>query len=107
MSLQEKTPVIKAARKPINATDGSIDEKIDILSELKVLNESSTASPSTGIITIRKENFATASFLFPSMIPVAMVDPERERPGITAHAWAIPMINASRKDIFSFVRGFE
>ena len=31
------------------------------------------------------------SFLLPSSRPVAMVLPERDSPGITAHAWAMPM----------------
>ena len=45
---------------------------------------------------MRKENCATDSFLFPRIRPVAMVVPERERPGSTAIACPKPIINASR-----------
>ena len=58
-----------------------------------------------GINTIKKENLATASFLFPNNIPVAIVEPERDKPGNTAHACANPITNASRYEIFSFTRG--
>ena len=44
------------------------------------------ASPKIGTNTIKKENLATFSLLFPSRIPVAMVEPERDKPGNTAQA---------------------
>ena len=49
--------------------------------------------------TIRKENFAISDFLFPSIIPVAIVAPERETAGRIAKAWANPMINESKNPI--------
>ena len=58
-----------------------------------------------GGMTIRNENCASDSFLLPSSSPVAMVLPERDSPGITAQAWAIPMMKASFQEIFSFWRG--
>ena len=47
---------------------------------------SSSPSPRIGIITMKNENLATSSFLSPNRIPVAIVDPERLRPGKTATA---------------------
>jgi Ca-activated chloride channel family protein len=44
---------------------------------------SRNASPNMGTSTIRKENFATDSFLFPNNNPVAIVLPERDNPGKT------------------------
>ena len=43
-------------------------------------------APITGIRTIRKENLAISDFLFPSIIPVAIVAPEREIAGRIAKA---------------------
>ena len=54
------------------------------------------ASPRMGMMTMRKEKRATSSRLSPRMMPVAMVVPERERPGRMATAWAQPMMKASR-----------
>jgi hypothetical protein len=51
-------------------------------------------SPKMGINTIKKENFATSSFFTPNNKPVAMVVPERERPGKTATACANPIRKA-------------
>ncbi len=53
-----------------------------------------------GISTIRKENFATSLRPFFSRRPVEIVAPALEIPGITARAWAIPMIKASEKGIY-------
>ena len=44
------------------------------------------ASPKIGGITIKKENWASFALLFPNNKPVAIVDPERDKPGITAQA---------------------
>ena len=60
------------------------------------LAASSSVSPRIGASTMRNENCATAVFLLPSNRPVAMVDPERERPGMAAQACARPMTKASR-----------
>ena len=62
---------------------------------------SSRASPRMGGMTMRNENWASFSFLLPSRRPVAMVLPERERPGRTATAWAIPMTKACQGEMFS------
>ena len=63
------------------------------------------ASPSTGTKTIKKENLAIFSLLLPKRIPVAIVEPERESPGNTAHACANPIIKASRKEMSCFTLG--
>ena len=52
-----------------------------------------------GTRTIRKENCAITSLLTPQSRPVAMVVPERERPGATANAWPMPTAKACRYDI--------
>ncbi len=57
---------------------------------------SNNASPKIGMSTMRNENLATCSFLLPNIIPVAMVEPERDKPGKTATAWAKPIMKASR-----------
>ena len=67
--------------------------------------KSSRASPRMGGMTIRNENWAIFSFLLPSIRPVAMVLPERLRPGSTAQACAMPMTKAFHGVIFSFWRG--
>ena len=66
---------------------------------------SSRASPKMGGMTIRNENCASLSFLLPSMMPVAMVAPERDIPGRTAMAWAIPIMKAWKQEIFSLCLG--
>ena len=63
------------------------------------------ASPRMGGMTIRKENCASFSLLLPRRRPVAMVLPERERPGNTARAWAMPMTKACQGEIWSRWRG--
>ena len=60
----------------------------------KICLKSISASPSIGGITIRKENCAYFSFELPNKSPVAIVVPERDKPGSTAHACAIPIMNA-------------
>ena len=60
-----------------------------------IFRQSRKASPRMGIITMKNENWASWSRRSPSKIPVAMVEPERLRPGRTAIAWAHPMIKAS------------
>ena len=59
------------------------------------------ASPRMGGMTMRKENCASFSFLLPSNRPVAMVLPERESPGRTAAAWAIPITKACQREMLS------
>ena len=44
-------------------------------------NTSLRLAPITGITTIKKENFATSSFLIPSNKPVTIVAPDLEIPG--------------------------
>ena len=66
----------------------------------------SSASPKMGGMTIRNENCANFSFLLPSSKPVAMVLPERLKPGSTATACAIPMTKACQGEICSLWRGF-
>ncbi len=58
------------------------------------------AAPRIGISTIKKEKRATSSFFVPSRRPVAIVEPLREIPGITATACAMPIINALKNVIF-------
>ena len=67
-----------------------------IVGAMLLLTASSSVSPRIGASTIRNENCATAAFLLPSKRPVAMVVPERERPGMAAQACARPMMKASR-----------
>ena len=57
-------------------------------------------SPRMGIRTIKNENFATSSFLTPSKSPVAIVVPERDKPGITATACASPIMKDEPQPIF-------
>ncbi len=88
-----KHPDTNAARNPIIITG---TDNPDSAGENPPFIKSRRASPKIGIITIRNENRATCSFLFPSMSPVAIVVPERESPGKTATACERPMMNASR-----------
>ena len=83
IQLQAIYPEIKAARKPTTSANIEIP-----LSEGKKppYIMSRKASPKIGTNTIKKENLATLSLLFPSRIPVAMVEPERDKPGNTAQA---------------------
>ena len=52
-----------------------------------------------GIRTMRNENCAMLSRRTPQMSPVAIVVPERESPGATAHAWPRPTTNACHQEI--------
>ena len=102
--LQAMHPDMNAAKKP------TISDKVDISApameaSFTIFIPSSKASPKIGGMTIRNENCANDSFLFPQISPVAIVEPERDNPGNTAQAWAKPMINASFILIFSFGRG--
>ena len=87
-------PTIKAVTKPIIAGRNPMDS--EPASPLMSLMTVSNASPRMGMMTMRNENLATWSRLLPRIIPVAIVEPERLRPGSTAMAWAQPMIKASR-----------
>ena len=60
------------------------------------LIRSRTILPRIGASTIRKENWATLSLRLPRISPVAIVVPERDRPGSVATACARPMMKASR-----------
>ncbi len=94
MNLHAKHPDINAAKNPniigyipnISISEGSFN----------IFIKSKKASPNIGIITIKKENCATFSFLFPNNNPVEIVVPERDNPGNTATACDNPMINACR-----------
>ena len=98
--LHAKHPDTKAAMNP--TANGSMSMPPKTSSPFTAFITSSNASPNIGGITIRNENCASDSFLLPSSKPVAIVLPERERPGITAHACAKPIIKASFRLIFSF-----
>ena len=102
--LQAAHPDRKAARKPTISAEVLISAFASDAPFMISIPESN-ASPKIGGITIRKENCARVSFLLPRISPVAMVLPERESHGITAQAWASPIMKASRLLIFSFCRG--
>ena len=82
--LQAKQPVVKAAKNPANNTIG--ESVVPLPAVEKSFIKSKMASPKTGIKTIKNENFAIFSLLFPNNIPVEIVAPERESPGKTATA---------------------
>ena len=104
--LQAKHPVTKAAMKPMSSTHVGVEAvaTASATGENRSL-ASKRASPRMGGMTIRKENWASFSFLLPSSKPVAMVEPERDSPGSTATACAIPMTKACKGLMFSFWRG--
>ena len=103
--LQARHPEMNAAKNPIiNALVLMLPITASVPSFI-ILTVSSSASPKMGGITIKKENCAKDALLFPKSRPVAIVLPERERPGNTATACAKPMINASFRLIYSFWRG--
>lgn len=82
MSLQAKSPEIKAEINPINNIlrgKSWFPEKLPSSTSIKL-------APIMGSRTIRKENFATSSLLFPSSTPVEIVAPDLEMPGMTAKA---------------------
>ena len=83
IQLQAIYPEIKAARKP--TTSANIEIPLSEGAKPPFIM-SRKASPKIGTNTIKKENLATFSLLFPSRIPVAMVEPERDKPGKTAQA---------------------
>ena len=58
-------------------------------------------APVIAIEPSRNENSAACVRFIPSMTPVAIVDPERETPGIRAKAWDNPM----RRDLETWRRG--
>ena len=81
INLQARQPTTNAEMKPANIGTTPIDAKAT--SPSRMLRN---ISPKIGANTIRNENCAIDSFLLPSRRPVAMVVPERERPGIAAMA---------------------
>ena len=94
MNLQARQPDKKAPRNPINK--GVNPMPPSNAGSLMMSMIFKNVSPKIGIKTMRNENCAMLSFLFPSMRPVAMVVPERESPGKTATACPKPMMKASR-----------
>lgn len=88
--VQAANPERKAAIKPTDRGTIPIE-----LIEDDASDKSNIFAPIIGANTIRKENFAISPFLFPNSKPVAIVEPERETPGNTAKAWAIPIIRES------------
>ena len=77
--LHARYPETKAVRKPTMITRNEVPSFVkspEIISR--------KFAPITGINTIRKENFAISDFLFPSIIPVAIVAPDLEIAGKTA-----------------------
>ena len=95
---------MKAAANPIIIAPSEMSEAPEA-EPLRMSIPSSSASPRIGGITIRNENCASFSLLSPSRSPVAMVEPERDRPGSTATACAKPMTNASAMEISCLTRG--
>ena len=82
--LQATQPETKAATKPTaNDNAGMLPATS---SPFTIFITSNKASPKIGGITIKKENWASFALLFPNNKPVAIVDPERDKPGITAQA---------------------
>jgi len=78
--------------------NGAIPTEVSLaISPLKI---SIRLAPIIGIRTMRNENLVISSRLFFSNKPVEMVAPEREMPGNTANAWAIPIRNAFENGIF-------
>ena len=101
--LQAMHPEMNAARKP--TMRGRVEMLPKTSSPFIIFITSSNASPRMGGITMRNENCASDSFLLPSSRPVAMVLPERDSPGMTAHACAMPMMRASFHEMFCLMRG--
>ena len=89
--LHAKNPEIKAETKPVSTTP---HEMFSVMPAPEA--SSMRLAPITGISTIRKENLAILSLLFPIINPVAIVAPDLDIPGMVATDWAIPMIRASR-----------
>ena len=104
MNLQAKHPDMNAAKKPTARGAKPIPPKSDGSSIIS--RTFKNVSPKIGISTMRNENCATLSFLLPSKRPVAIVVPERDKPGNTAIACPTPMMNASLNEIVSRWRGF-
>ena len=88
-------PTMKAAIKPTAIAVKPTGDSASPGAAPSTFTRSRSAWPRMGITTMKNENWATRSRLSPSRIPVAIVEPDRLRPGRTATAWAIPIINAS------------
>ena len=86
IQLQARHPTINADRNPITIADKPTGDWTASDIADSGLIKSSTACPKMGITTIKKENCATCSRLSPRIIPVAIVVPERLKPGKTAIA---------------------
>lgn len=91
MILHANIPDIKAAKKPTIIDSIGIPETAGLKSPPMTLKN---VSPSIGTRTIKNENCATASFFTPQSNPVAIVVPERDKPGKTAIAWDNPITKA-------------
>ena len=97
--LQAKHPEMNAARKPMMMAEVEMGVVVPCSARYSALGakmclKSRSASPRIGGITIRNENWASFCLLLPSRSPVAMVLPLLLKPGSTAHACAMPMMNA-------------
>ena len=92
---------MNAARKPTMSAIGEMPSIAVPKPCFAMSITSRSASPSTGGMTIRKENCAIRSFLLPKSSPVAMVVPDLDRPGSTATACPIPMMKACNGEISS------
>ncbi len=101
ITLHARQPLTKAATKPMSRGCHSM-----VSGSFINLMPSNKASPKIGGMTMRNENCAKSAFLTPNSRPVAMVEPERDKPGNTATACAQPMMKASNSEIsfFSFGR---
>ena len=64
-------------------------------------------APNIAGIERRKENLIAFCLLNPKSIPVLVVEPERDIPGIKASAWESPIMNVFFKVGCLFVLGFR
>ena len=89
-----KYPTINAVRKPTRNKYCSVFSRVKIL----MSNIFFMPAPSTIGILNKKENLAASERFNFKTIPVIIVLPDRETPGIKANAWAQPMMIASGID---------
>ena len=80
---------MNAAKNPTNK--GMVDTLLLASPPFRI---SLALAPMMGIKTIRKEKRAALFLSTPQSSATAMVEPEREMPGSTANACAIPIMNA-------------
>ena len=84
IALHENRPATKAPMKPI--ANGMNPRPAADAGSPKLLRIPNACSPMIGTRTIRNENCAMFSRFTPQRSPVAMVVPDLESPGATAHA---------------------